>query len=306
MAAQDQGCRLVSQGLGHHLQQTARFLGEDRRAQFEHREVGIVHKIDTDPLGRAHYPHLPREVLELTALDQLLLDFVAQFLELFGVHLAAPATLDRAAGDATRNGDRARASLAHGIWIIIRIGYRATTQQSIRARTFLPHLYQRGGEVISDALALLLFRRAAHDTRTARRKRAAYERAAETLRGQLGREPSRAGLARLLEVGDAELLAIESASVTLTPITEEYDETSTAFASDDPDPFEALCAAEDRERLLRAMIELPDRLKLVLQLFFVEELNLTEIAAVLDVSVPRVHQLRAKALKDLRALMEGD
>jgi RNA polymerase sigma factor for flagellar operon FliA len=149
-------------------------------------------------------------------------------------------------------------------------------------------------------------RRAAHDTRTARRKRAAYERALETLRGQLGREPSRAEVARLLDVDDAELLAIESALVIITPISEEYDETSTAFASDDPDPFEALCAAEDRERLVRAMIELPDRLKLVLQLFFVEELNLTEIAAVLDVSVPRVHQLRAKALKDLKTLMEGE
>ena len=147
-------------------------------------------------------------------------------------------------------------------------------------------------------------RRAAHDTRTMRRKRAAYERASESLRGQLGREPSRAELAQALEVDDAELLSIESAGVTLTPITEEYDETSTAFASDDPDPFEALCAAEDRERLIAAMITLPDRLKLVLQLFFVEELNLTEIAAVLDVSVPRVHQLRAKALKDLRALLE--
>lgn len=149
-------------------------------------------------------------------------------------------------------------------------------------------------------------RRAAHDTRTARRKRAAYERASETLRGQLGREPSRAELGRLLEVDDAELLAIESAGVTITPISEEYDETSTAFASDDPDPFEALCAAEDRARLVRAMTELPDRLKLVLQLFFVEELNLTEIAAVLEVSVPRVHQLRAKALKDLKALMDAE
>jgi RNA polymerase sigma factor for flagellar operon FliA len=149
-------------------------------------------------------------------------------------------------------------------------------------------------------------RRTAHDTRTMRRKRSAYERACEALRGQLGREPSRAEVARLMEVDDAELLSIESAGVTLTPIADEYDETSTAFASDDPDPFEALCAAEDRERLLRAMIQLPDRLKLVLQLFFVEELNLTEIAAVLEVSVPRVHQLRAKALKDLRVAMEGD
>lgn len=105
-------------------------------------------------------------------------------------------------------------------------------------------------------------------------------------------------------VSDSELRAIEASCVKLTPIEDAYDETSLAFASDDPDPFEALCASEDRERLIRAMTDLPDRLKLVLQLFFVEELNLTEIAAVLEVSVPRVHQLRAKALKDLRAMLE--
>jgi RNA polymerase sigma factor for flagellar operon FliA len=149
-------------------------------------------------------------------------------------------------------------------------------------------------------------RRAAHDSRTARARRTAYERALASLRGSLGREPSRAELARALAVDDAELLAIEASGVKLTPIEDAYDETSLAFASDDPDPFEALCAAEDRERLIAAMVQLPDRLKLVLQLFFVEELNLTEIAAVLEVSVPRVHQLRAKALKDLRGLLEGE
>ena len=149
-------------------------------------------------------------------------------------------------------------------------------------------------------------RRVAHDSRTTRAKRAAYDRALESLRGTLGREPSRAELAQTMDVSDAELLAIEAAGVRLTPIDDAYDESSLAFASDDPDPFEALCAAEDRDRLLQAMIALPDRLKLVLQLFFVEELNLTEIASVLEVSVPRVHQLRAKALKDLRALMEGE
>ena len=149
-------------------------------------------------------------------------------------------------------------------------------------------------------------RRVAHDSRTARAKRSGYERALASLRGSLGREPSRAELARAMEVSDAELLAIEASGVRLTPIDDAYDETSLAFASDDPDPFEALCAAEDRERLIAAMVQLPDRLKLVLQLFFVEELNLTEIAAVLEVSVPRVHQLRAKALKDLRRLLEEE
>ena len=43
------------------------------------------------------------------------------------------------------------------------------------------------------------------------------------------------------------------------------------------------------------------RLQLVMQLYFVEELNLAEIAATLDVSVPRVHQLKAQALERLRA-----
>jgi RNA polymerase sigma factor for flagellar operon FliA len=148
-------------------------------------------------------------------------------------------------------------------------------------------------------------RRVALDSRTARAKRSGYERALSALRGQLGRAPSRAELARAMDVSDAELLAIEASGVKLTPIDDAYDETSLAFASDDPDPFEALCAAEDQDRLLTAMVQLPDRLKLVLQLFFVEELNLTEIAAVLEVSVPRVHQLRAKALNDLRALLEA-
>lgn len=148
-------------------------------------------------------------------------------------------------------------------------------------------------------------RRSAHTTRGARRRLALYEEAVRSLRGKLKREPDRGEIAAELGLSDAELLDLEASAITLTPISEEYDETSMAFASEDPDPFEALCAAEDRELLIRAMTALPDRLKLVLQLFFVEELNLTEIAAVLEVSVPRVHQLRAKALTDLKKLLEA-
>ena len=147
-------------------------------------------------------------------------------------------------------------------------------------------------------------RKLMNDTRTARKKRAAFERTAEVLRGHLGREPTRAEIANVMQISDAELLEIENSSVSVSSISEEYDEANSAFASEGPDPFEVLSGEEDRERLVEAMGELPDRLKLVLQLFFVEELNLTEIAAVLEVSVPRVHQLRAKALKDLRGLLE--
>jgi RNA polymerase sigma factor for flagellar operon FliA len=44
---------------------------------------------------------------------------------------------------------------------------------------------------------------------------------------------------------------------------------------------------------------------LIVQLYFVEELNLAEIAAVLSVSIPRVHQLKAQALDKLRDALSG-
>lgn len=147
-------------------------------------------------------------------------------------------------------------------------------------------------------------RRLLNDSRNARKKRAAYNKARDALRAEHGRDPSRAEIARKLGISDNELVEIEASAITVTSIAEEYDETSTAFAADGPDPFEVLSEMENRERLIVAMQKLPERLMLVLQLFYVEELNLTEIAEVLEVSVPRVHQLRAKALKDLKKLME--
>ncbi|WP_299196355.1 sigma-70 family RNA polymerase sigma factor [uncultured Erythrobacter sp.] len=149
-------------------------------------------------------------------------------------------------------------------------------------------------------------RRLLSDTRTARKKRMRYLEVVDTLRAQSGDDPSRSQIAQALGVSDSELAEIEASAVHLTSISEEYDDSNTAFASEDPDPFEVLCGQEDRERLVAAMTGLADRQKLVLQLFFVEEMNLTEIAEVLEVSVPRVHQLRAKALKDLRAAMQRD
>ena len=69
------------------------------------------------------------------------------------------------------------------------------------------------------------------------------------------------------------------------------------------DVFGALAAAQVRERLIEAIAALPDRLQLVIQLYFLEELNLAEIAQVLEVSVPRVHQLKAQALAAIRECM---
>ncbi len=62
---------------------------------------------------------------------------------------------------------------------------------------------------------------------------------------------------------------------------------------------------ELRGAVVEALTDLADRLKLVVQLYFVEELNLAEIAQVLQVSIPRVHQLKAQALAKLRESLKG-
>jgi RNA polymerase sigma factor for flagellar operon FliA len=60
----------------------------------------------------------------------------------------------------------------------------------------------------------------------------------------------------------------------------------------------------DRGRLGEALAEhiaqLPEREAMVLQLYFVEELNLEEIGQVLDIGAARVCQIKKSALDKLR------
>jgi RNA polymerase sigma factor for flagellar operon FliA len=55
--------------------------------------------------------------------------------------------------------------------------------------------------------------------------------------------------------------------------------------------------------LAKNLKRLPEREALVLQLYFVEELNLEEIAEVISVSVGRVSQIKKSAVSQLRAWM---
>jgi RNA polymerase sigma factor FliA len=93
--------------------------------------------------------------------------------------------------------------------------------------------------------------------------------------------------------------------VWLESLDEAYSDSDAAFADATPDSFELLADGELRGQLVEAIAELPERLKLVVQLYFVEELNLAEIAEVLQVSVPRIHQLKAQALAQLRTALAG-
>ena len=133
-------------------------------------------------------------------------------------------------------------------------------------------------------------------------------REAETrLRGELGREANDAELCEALGTSPDELGALRCAAapLRLESLDEAYSDSDVAFADDRPDSFALLADAELRDQLVGAITTLPQRLQLIVQLYFVEELNLAEIAETLSVSVPRVHQLKAQAIDRLREAMTG-
>jgi RNA polymerase sigma factor for flagellar operon FliA len=83
------------------------------------------------------------------------------------------------------------------------------------------------------------------------------------------------------------------------------DEGPVSHARDDrPGPADDLEEEDFRKALGAAVAGLPEREKLVLSLYYDDELNLREIGAVLDVSESRVCQIHGQALVRLRARME--
>jgi RNA polymerase sigma factor for flagellar operon FliA len=152
-----------------------------------------------------------------------------------------------------------------------------------------------------------LIRRNVPLSRGATVRRRQLREAEDALRGTLGRAPGEAELAEAMGIDLLELAALRGSSEPLRfeSIDDAYSDSDMAFADDRPDSFALLADEELRETVTAAVAALPERLQLIVQLYFVEELNLSEIAEVLSVSVPRVHQLKAQALEKLKAGLGG-
>ena len=146
------------------------------------------------------------------------------------------------------------------------------------------------------------------DSRGARNERRELEGARSALAGALGHEPSDVQVAARLGLSLPELAERRRRSLPVhhVDMDDAYNEAQAAFASDEFNGEDLLLEAESREQLVRALSDLPERHQIVIQLYFLEELNLAEIAGVLDVSIPRVHQLKAAALKALKEALVED
>jgi RNA polymerase sigma factor for flagellar operon FliA len=72
-----------------------------------------------------------------------------------------------------------------------------------------------------------------------------------------------------------------------------------------PDPQSSLSQTEMKEAIGEAIARLPEREKLVVTLYYYEELTLREIGEVLGVTESRVSQLHTKAILRLKARLSG-
>lgn len=146
-------------------------------------------------------------------------------------------------------------------------------------------------------------RRHATLCRSAMARRKTIQTARTALEQQLGRPPREAEIAAHLglDAADWRALADGTDMAQIQSMDEVYSDQSMWFA----DVTERADETVEREALKQAMAscigDLPQREAMVLQLYFVEEMNLEEIGLTLDIGAARVCQIKKAALDKLRA-----
>jgi len=137
--------------------------------------------------------------------------------------------------------------------------------------------------------------------------RQAVERARRKLSQNLGREPETVELAEAMEMTTEKLQDWENRFQTnqLHSLDEVYTDHSILFSDNAITAEDALEQSQLKALLRHAIEDLPERNALVLQLYYVEELNVYEIAAILDVTTGRVSQIKKAAIEQLRDLMQS-
>jgi RNA polymerase sigma factor for flagellar operon FliA len=149
-------------------------------------------------------------------------------------------------------------------------------------------------------------------SRAARRQARQVQNAIGELWGVLRREPSDDELAAHLGLDVAavrqSLLNASRVMLSLDHLGRELDDEAPLYElladrehAENDDPAEMATRAELRALLAEAIQALPEREQLVLSMYYVEELTLKEIGAVLNISESRVCQLHGRAVLDLRA-----
>jgi RNA polymerase sigma factor for flagellar operon FliA len=146
--------------------------------------------------------------------------------------------------------------------------------------------------------------------RSTRQNMRKVEQAMTTLQQQLGRPPSESEIAKTLKLSlaDYQEMLGDSGGHQLVYYEDFHDEDGNdswldRYAVDDDDPLRALLETDFRQAVIDAIDNLPPREKILMGLYYEEELNLKEIGAVMGVSESRVSQLHSQAVGRLRTYL---
>ncbi|MDA9004194.1 RNA polymerase sigma factor FliA [bacterium] len=145
-------------------------------------------------------------------------------------------------------------------------------------------------------------RKASSMSRLAVKNNREYSHAKMSLTNSLGREPSNKEVAKLLGLTISELERKRSHAnqFNLVQIDDEYIQTESGFEDQAANPLLSLEDSELSDRLTNEISKLDDRSKLIISLYYVEELNMKEIGAVIGVNESRVSQLLSGTAAKLR------
>ncbi|MAJ14267.1 MAG: FliA/WhiG family RNA polymerase sigma factor [SAR116 cluster bacterium] len=129
------------------------------------------------------------------------------------------------------------------------------------------------------------------------------DNAIENLNKKFGREPDTIEISQELNIDHGKYLEWEAAfqASTMKNIDDIYDEFSFWFASKEDNPEQNINNKELKQILKNALSSLDEKQAMLIQLYYVEELNIYEIADILNISTGRVSQIKSSVLKIIRS-----
>ena len=144
--------------------------------------------------------------------------------------------------------------------------------------------------------------------RTTIKKKQEFERSKLNLEKKLNKQATEQELIDFLGISDDEFSYWKKAfeANVVQSLDTAYNEYSILFASKDDNPESSLQNKELKNQIKEALGVLNQREALVAQLYYVEELNVYEIAEVLEISTGRISQIKKSIIGKLRNEINPD
>jgi RNA polymerase sigma factor for flagellar operon FliA len=141
--------------------------------------------------------------------------------------------------------------------------------------------------------------------RSVHRKARAVAKAIREIESEIGREARDVEVAERMgmKLSEYHRIVEDSAGCQISSLTTEEGEITLTDSS--ADPFRDVVDEDFRAALTEAIAGLPERERLVMSLYYDDELNLKEIGAALRVSESRICQIHGQALVRLQARLSG-